>query len=433
MAYIREKTIGTGERRYQVRWRQDGKHGPIRSLTFHDRARAEKAMHLILAYGHLPEALLRPAAQDTPTLRAAAKAHLEQLVGVTPRTIVDYRRALDRHYPLLMDLPVTSIDREAVVAQIKAWQTAKVASKTISNRHGILSSVLGTAVRRQWITANPCAGIRLPRNTEHEKRDMCFLTPDEYDLLLGFIPPYWQPLIELFADSGARWGEVTALRVRDLDLCTSTISIIRAYKRGEDGRPAIGPTKTRRSWRAVRLTPATLALLTPLTKGRDLDDLLLVESNGARIRSGEFWQKVWTPARLKAKAVLDVDGEPILTKTPPDPRPAPLLRIMARRRRRRHGRHPAPPRARVDQDHHRPLQPPHARRRDRRRRSTHRRPQAPAEDQDPGRQLNRCRRPPVALTSSVLRTMRSDGQDPAGNRRDLAIAPSVDERLDAHH
>lgn len=316
MAYIRPRVTRTGEPRFQLRWREEGKHGPILSMTFTDRASAERVSHLIAAYGRLPAEALTPAAPATPSFRQAAAAHLEQLVGVSPHTIVDYRRTFRMHCPLLLDLPITSITRETTVEQIKAWQAAGAASKTVANRRGNISAVFATATRLGWIQHNPCTGIRIDRSTEHEQRDMCFLTPQEYSTLLNCIPPFWRPLIELLVDSGARWGEVMALRVQDVDPVAGTISITRAVKRGEDGKAYIGPPKTRRSRRTVHLTTATREMPKPLRVGRAPAEPLFVDEAGAPVRSKPFWDKVWDPARRQGRALVDDEGAPRMTKTP---------------------------------------------------------------------------------------------------------------------
>ena len=66
----------------------------------------------------------------------------------------------------------------------------------------------------------------------------------------------WRPLVEFLVASGARWGEVTALRPIDVDRATGTVRITRAWKPIAGGYE-LGPPKTRKSIRTMNV-PATV-------------------------------------------------------------------------------------------------------------------------------------------------------------------------------
>lgn len=78
----------------------------------------------------------------------------------------------------------------------------------------VLSSVLAIAERDGIIRASPTKGVQLPAKTPKPKR---YLTHGQVEQLAAAAPGY-ETLMLLLACAGLRWGEVSALRVRHLDM-----------------------------------------------------------------------------------------------------------------------------------------------------------------------------------------------------------------------
>jgi integrase len=137
---------------------------------------------------------------------------------------------------------------------------------------------------------------------------MCFLEPDEFQILRAAVSEYWRPLVDFLVASGARWGEATALRPTDVDRAAGTVRIVKSWKQGENGLE-LGVPKTKKSVRTVNVDAAVLAqldyshefLFTNSGRGRHNPDGVV------RIQS--FNPHVWKPAVARAAA----KG---LTKTP---------------------------------------------------------------------------------------------------------------------
>lgn len=181
--------------------------------------------------------------------------------GVTKSTLYDYRMYLRKDItPTIGRMPLELLTHADVAAWIEAMSTAGAAGKTIANKHGLLSAALNDAVRAELIPSNPAAGTRLPRT---ERPDMTFLTRAEFSQLLAGFTDHWRPMIEFLALSGARFGEVSALRPADVDTESNTVRIARARKRTyESGNMyEIGPTKTVRSERTINVSATLLAKL----------------------------------------------------------------------------------------------------------------------------------------------------------------------------
>ena len=299
MASIRTRVRKDGTSSHSVLFVVDG--GRQTSVTFDDHETAEKFRALAEAVGgaramaawgiaDVPKSLARNLG---PTLPAWLTAHIDQLTGVEQKTIDDYRRYVRRDLtPFFGDLPLAALTSDDVGRWVKHLESIKNSPKTIANKHGFLSSALSKAVPAH-IPSNPAAGRRLPRGTGDDD-EMRMLTKSEFAALLAATTEYWRPLMEFLVASGARWGEVVALKPSDVDRPTGAVKIRRAWKYSSAGY-AIGPPKTKRSRRTIRI-PA-----------RILDQLdyshewLFVNRDGGPVRYQGFRRRVWDKAVERAE------------------------------------------------------------------------------------------------------------------------------------
>lgn len=81
--------------------------------------------------------------------------------------------------------------------------------------HGVLAAILDVAVRDRRLPRNPARGVDLPRKMKKPHR---YLTHEEVERLADAAGPEHAPMILTAAYTGLRWGELSGLRVRDLDL-----------------------------------------------------------------------------------------------------------------------------------------------------------------------------------------------------------------------
>ncbi len=302
MAYIRERTRGDGVTVWQVRWREGGRDGVQTSVTCATKATAKRIKGLVDAHGHLP--IDAPQQLRDVTFEQLLDQHLTELTGVTMRTRADYRRLAALRFGLLAGMPVTAINRTMVAKVVNAWQAQGLSGKSIANAHGLLSGILKTGVQAKLITANPCAGIRLPRHDDHTRRDLTILTPEQYDHLLSHVRPDYRIVVDFLAATGVRWGEMVALDVADIDLARGVVSIVKAVKRDDRAGVYIGPTKTPRSRRTVTLPAYLLEDLTPRLH-RPATAPLFTTATGARLMHTNFHSRIWAPALAAAS---DQDG-----------------------------------------------------------------------------------------------------------------------------
>jgi integrase len=297
LASIRSRPTSTGQPRWTVQYRHNGKQ---RTETFTRERDAKKFRDLVNALG--PDEALRrlhgtASGGPVPTVAEWVEKHIADLTGVTDRTRADYRSLAAKHItpylgPVHLD-EVTSADISRWANQLETH--ANLSAKTIGNLRALLSSAFGYAVDEGLRGDNPMRRLRRSRAGEHEREDMTLLTPQEFALLRSLLPGHWRPFATFLAGTGLRFGEAAALRVSDVDLLASTpvVRVTKAWRRTANGFED-GPTKSRKSRRTVSLPADVVDVLAPLVT-RPGDELLFTNQHGNRVLHANLWNKVWKP------------------------------------------------------------------------------------------------------------------------------------------
>lgn len=275
----------------------------------------------------LSEPAPEPEAAKSPTLSEFAKTWVASLSGIQSDTRARYRRILalhiepwfgDKHLddttaisPLTIGSWINQLgdgtappdiaeagDEDLVVRDV-------LGAKSIRNVHGVLSSLMQAAVDAEpaYRSRNPCDKTKLPRLDDGEEdEEMVFLEPEEFDLILAEVREDARDLLEFLAGTGLRYSEATALQVRDLDLLSArpTVSVRRAWKRGDDGVWRLGPPKTPKSKRRLLLTPSQVQMLARLVSAKKGKDLVFTMASGKGWGHSTFYTQRWRPAVYKA-------------------------------------------------------------------------------------------------------------------------------------
>lgn len=310
VASLRRATRKSGTEYVQVLYRLDGKQT---STSFEDLATATKFKGLVDKFGAAQAVSTLGTDPDlvTMTVQEWIEHYIEHLTGLRKSTLWDYRSYLRKDIgPALGDLPLTGLTREHLATWTQDLAAAGASGKTISNKHGFLSSALNAAVQAGRIPANPAVGQRLPTS---ERPDMICLSQADFARLLLNVTDYWKPLVEFLVASGARWSEATALRPADVDLATNTVRITRAWKRTYDrGGYELGPPKTKKSVRTINVPRTTLEKV-------DLTgEWVFRNKAGTFVKSNGFHDRVWSAAVERTWPTKDADGNP-LKSTPEAP------------------------------------------------------------------------------------------------------------------
>lgn len=328
MAYIETKERKDGGLTHVVRWRAGGaRNGKRDSEVFDDLTAAERFRDLVKGHGEQwPPGWIRGRGfvQDLRTpdemFEPFAMKQIGLLTGIQGDTRAKYRRLVEQNMsPWFKSFSIRDgeggISREMVqmwVNDLAAGAAAphdpkghkprtKYKPKTILNQHGLLHAIFQAAVDAEpsLRATNPCDYTRLPREDGAEvEEEMVFLEREEWAWIYECLADDAKDLAETKAETGFRWGEVTALQPRDLRRRNGrpAIRVQRAWKRDEDGKPYMGPPKTKKSRRTVVITYRLDRMLRRRAKGLAKDALLFTGPEGGKWDAGTFRRLRWLPA-----------------------------------------------------------------------------------------------------------------------------------------
>jgi integrase len=142
------------------------------------------------------------------------------------RTLENYTYYLDRR--ILPEFgPMRMV--EILPVHVRQWVT-KLATEgagpsAIKYCMVILSAIFTTALNDQVTFLHPCKGVKTPAVP---KKTRPIITPEQFDALYAaLLDDIFRLLAETDIESGLRWGELTELRVKDLDFGTQILTVSR--------------------------------------------------------------------------------------------------------------------------------------------------------------------------------------------------------------
>lgn len=175
----------------------------------------------------------------------------------SPTTRAAYGSYLAHHVlPALGGLKVIDVQPSTIDDLYADLRAKGLAPASIGKVHVILRRAFGEAVRWRWITANPATAARPPKVARPELSPPSAAQVRE---LLASAGPALRCYLAVAADTGARRGEVCALRWADVDLDAGEMTIARAIVH-DGARLTEKDTKTHQA-RRVALGAAVVAIL----------------------------------------------------------------------------------------------------------------------------------------------------------------------------
>jgi integrase len=190
-----------------------------------------------------------------------------------PKTIERYRQLATYLLPHIGHLPLAEITplqierllnhlKDAGGRDRKTGKARPLSAKTVRHIAGLLSVALGTAVRWKLIRTSPMAGVQIPRPEHHEKGAL------DADQLYCFLETakarakWLYPILVFAASTGARRGEMLALRWSDIDMRRGLVRITKSLEQTRKGL-RLKPTKTGLS-RIVPVPKSVVSMLEQL-------------------------------------------------------------------------------------------------------------------------------------------------------------------------
>lgn len=244
---------------------------------------------------------------ELPT-RAAAYERLSQVMRQSngPRTEMTFRELIDRWeeavaptlksttakqylrtlrgytLPLFGPAKVSDIGRYEIESFL-ACQAKVYCRNTLRRMRASLSVVLSWAVDCDWISKNPCSGVKLPLAGTRVVRTV--LKPEEIVAIANRLEEPYRTLVILLASSGLRIGEAVAIRWSDVK--EGVLHVRRRIYEGQVDDPKTGV-------RAIPLAPDLLRCLLGLWKG-EADGWVFQSKAGTPINPGNALKRQLRP------------------------------------------------------------------------------------------------------------------------------------------
>jgi integrase len=299
--HMRRREYGSLRHLPSGRWqaRYPGSDGRLRPApqTFPSRQAAAgwlASLQTDLARG----AWVDPSRGEEP-LADYATAWLAQRVDLRPRTHELYAGLLERHLlPHLGSTPLAALSP----AVVRRWHAerlrAGLGQSRVAKAYRLLKAILNTAVADEVLLRNPCVlrGVAAERTPERIPP-----TVEQAYAVADALDEHWRMLVVLAVWSGLRWGELTPLRRRSVDLTTGQVSVSEQFVQ-TSGRVSLGPPKSDAGRRVVHLPPHVLPELGEHLDrwvGPGPDAWLFTGTKGAPLTRTNFTHH-WARARTAA-------------------------------------------------------------------------------------------------------------------------------------
>lgn len=233
--------------------------------------------------------------RDKTTIAEYANVWLARQVQLQPSTRSRYAAIIRTHVvPAFGSIPLTKIERSAVAAWVTELVGAGLAGPTVRHIHRVLYMILGSAVADDRIKRNVAEGMPLPSPTGREKR---FLDHEQVAALARAAGD-GGTVIRTLAYCGLRFGELAALRVRNVDMLRRRLTIAESATE-VDGIMVFGPPKSHRT-RSVPVPRSLVDDLAHRCRGKRPDALVFTAPAGGVLYLRNWRRRVFDPAARTA-------------------------------------------------------------------------------------------------------------------------------------
>ena len=210
----------------------------------------------------------------------------------------DYKSIMNCHVlPRFGNLPIRSIS----LADIEDFtDSLDCSSRRINNILVPVRSIFDIALKKGIIDNNIMTNIKY---LKEEKADPNPLSHDEVLRFLEHVDPHFVQFFTVAFYTGLRFGEMGALKWKNVWFDKSLICVRETRVYGEEGRP-----KTKKSYRDIDMLPPVRDALEYLYKKRGDDKYVFRDKKGRLLVPDHLRNVIWTPALKKA----DLEYRPMI-------------------------------------------------------------------------------------------------------------------------
>ena len=293
-----------GQKRYKAKFR-DARGKVVTGTTFTTLGEAK---------AQLAERTIR---KKTGTLSDVSKAsrklevlwkHFAATYRGKPSTFASYEARWAKHIrPALGGRKLSSLNRSDLTEWLETLEK-ETSLDTRRKVQQVVHKLLAVGVRDEWIVTNPATGIEMP--SARVEREPRVLTDEEVSKLADAVPDRYYALVWMLAETGARPGELLALRVKNLN---GAVRIAEAMAE-VGGRRITGTPKTKGSIRNVPISPRLRAAIQyhadrGFMNTDDPNSLVFRMASGGQISQSNLRKRVLQPAaeRLRIEGFTTYD------------------------------------------------------------------------------------------------------------------------------
>jgi integrase len=151
-------------------------------------------------------------------------------------TSIRYEGVLENYLvPAFGELCLRDLTPLLIQKYFSNMATSVLSGESRDKIRDVLSSVLRSAVTYGLLATNPVESVRLPAERRGRKRNKPYLTPQQFDDLVGLIPEPYASMVFVAIYTGVRVSELAGLRWNDIH--SNSITIDERYCRGDWGAP----------------------------------------------------------------------------------------------------------------------------------------------------------------------------------------------------
>lgn len=281
-------------------------NGQRRSVTRPTRGEVRYAgAELLIEMGGNPS-------EGTSTVGELVAGHLAQVAGKwSPTTHDDMKRVANRIPESFADRSVRSITPALLASLYRQLERDGWSAHRIKRAHTLLSVAFAGAVVYGWMRVNPCRDIAPPTP---EKAAVKPPSTSAVKAIMRHADPRLHTFLMVAHNTGARRGEIVALRWDDINFDAGTIAITRSLAQRVGDAAVVRPTKTgAKGHRTLTLDLPTAAALRKHRAAEVADALHDGDDSPAWVFSHDNGRTPWRPdyvSRLFADArkAAKVDG-----------------------------------------------------------------------------------------------------------------------------
>jgi integrase len=186
---------------------------------------------------------LRPLNQGLQTIGSATgfkdyveATYIPNEFPLMSKSTTDRSRGVIENYllPAFGELCLRDMSPLTIQKYLSGLATSKLSHESRDKIRDVLSSILGSAKKYEFLVRNPVEGLKLPKRS-HGKRTKPYVTPEQFNTLVNLIPEPYATMTFVAVWTGLRISELIGLRWRNVH--ADSITVDERCCRGDWGAP----------------------------------------------------------------------------------------------------------------------------------------------------------------------------------------------------